>query len=279
MDHVSCWHLATSPHPHHRQCPPCPPLPSNGEISACMLYPTLYVPHLKRLAGMRLTVINFPAPSWKNSSIGLKNGVYCGKFSAINLLWLVNWTRAAWCKLTLSQMTTNWGCSGPSWTSVSWCVQKTKNEDCVVGTEDGVVMQCHCCLLPSLVLFLVLLLLLLSLFLFLPLHFQSWHKGAELTSGVFVVLWLRLIGLQLHFKCFHLCESGCFSNFSCVLYFKSMCFPSECMRFPFWTMCFMLKKKVCWRISNTVQSKYCVDRVGALFRAWSPQLEVVVLCA
>ena len=27
MDLVSCWHLATSPHPHHRQCPP---LPSNG---------------------------------------------------------------------------------------------------------------------------------------------------------------------------------------------------------------------------------------------------------
>ena len=27
MDPVSCWHLATSPHPHHRQCPP---LPSNG---------------------------------------------------------------------------------------------------------------------------------------------------------------------------------------------------------------------------------------------------------
>ena len=22
MDPVSCWHLATSPHPHHRQCPP-----------------------------------------------------------------------------------------------------------------------------------------------------------------------------------------------------------------------------------------------------------------
>ena len=27
MDPVSCWHLSTSPHPHHRQCPP---LPSNG---------------------------------------------------------------------------------------------------------------------------------------------------------------------------------------------------------------------------------------------------------
>ena len=27
MDPVSCWHLATSPHPHYRQCPP---LKSNG---------------------------------------------------------------------------------------------------------------------------------------------------------------------------------------------------------------------------------------------------------
>ena len=48
------------------------------------------------------------------------------------------------------------------------------------------------------------------------------HLGLlwPLTSGVFVVLWLRLIGLQLDFKCFHVCESVCFSNLSCVLYFK-----------------------------------------------------------
>ena len=30
----------------------------------------------------------------------------------------------------------------------------------------------------------------------------SWHKGVELISGVFVMLWLRLIGLQLDFKCY-----------------------------------------------------------------------------
>ena len=141
-------------------------------------------------------------------SMPQKNVVYGGKLKAINLLWLVNQsqTRAARWKLTLSQKTTNWGCSDLSWTSVSRkCVQKANNEGCVVETEDRVVMQCHCCLLSFFILFLVLLLLLLSLFLFLPPRLQSWHKGDQLTSGEFVVLWLRLIVLQLDFKCFHVC--------------------------------------------------------------------------
>ena len=77
---------------------------------------------------------------------------------------------------------------GLLWPILDYCVmmfvQKSNNEDCVVGTENGVVMQCHCYLLPFFILFLVLLLLLLSLFLFLPPCFPSWHKGAELTSGV-----------------------------------------------------------------------------------------------
>ena len=40
MDPVSCWHLATSPHPHHRQCPP---LPSNmGKYRlACHIQPCM----------------------------------------------------------------------------------------------------------------------------------------------------------------------------------------------------------------------------------------------
>ena len=48
-------------------------------------------------------------------------------------------TIAARWKLTLSQMTTNWGCSGLGYCVIK-CVQKANNEGCVVGTEDAVVL-------------------------------------------------------------------------------------------------------------------------------------------
>ena len=80
----------------------------------------------KRHAGMWLSVICAPLPSRKKMFIGFRNGELGGKYTTSNCLWLLNQFRikTAWWKQTLSQTTTNLGCSAPSCWAASWSASR-----------------------------------------------------------------------------------------------------------------------------------------------------------
>ena len=126
LGYGSCLLLefATSVHPHHRQCPPLPSNAGNVALHAvsnpvwtspqCHHMPLPWL--VEEACGMWLTVINFPAQCWKEllnwtQKWGLWGQVECNKSIMVGEPVL---NRAARWNLTSSQMTTNWGCSGPS---------------------------------------------------------------------------------------------------------------------------------------------------------------------
>ena len=95
--------------------------------------------------------------------------------------------------------------------------------------------------------------------------------GLLLSSGVFIVLWFRLIGQQLEFEYFHVCESVHFSSFSCVLYFKSMCFVM-CKKH-----CVVFCKKCVGEFQTQCKAYVVFAQLALLFSARPPKLEVVIL--